>query len=133
MANEKKWWSNWIAGVVAILTVVTFICGGFAYLYHEFVTKESHRIVMEQNIKQYTALKQETVKQFSMVNKEMRRDDLKDSYNKLYGQKYDIIKRLSCTTLEVSAKLELEQDLEKTRDRLLIISAELKTLRAELE
>lgn len=133
MPDEKAWWNHWITVIIGIVTLAGTVAGGINFLYYNFVTKELHKTHMEQVVGQYSTLEKETVQQFGKLNKEMRRDDLKDSYDKLSDQKYDIIKRLGCGTLTIDAKLELEQDLEKTRDRLLIIAAELKTLRAEIE
>lgn len=145
MGDGKKWWNHWITGTVAILTAVTFICGGFTFLYHEFITKENHKfateqtagqikIFKEQTVNQFKALEQETVKQFGVINTQARRRDLKDSYEKLLNQKYELKKKLAgCGTLDHETALSLEKDIELADQRLGTIAKELSELRAKIE
>ena len=144
MGNGKAWWNHWITGTVAILTAVTFICGCFTFLYHEFITKENHKFSIEQTasqlkvfkektVDQFKTLEQETVKQFSVINAQSRRRDLKDSYDTILNQKYELKKELaSCGTLDNKTKLSLEKDIELTDHRLEIIAKELRELRANI-
>jgi len=145
MGDGKAWWNHWITGTVAILTAVTFICGGFTFLYHEFITKENHKFSMEQTVsqfkvfeektvKQFKTLEQATVKQFKAVSIQSRRRDLKDSYEKLLNQKYELKKKLAgCGTLDHETKLSLEKDIELADQRLWTIAKELRDLRAKIE